>query len=501
MKDRYLLHGITVGRKLAVGFGLLLALLLASGLGSLKMIESLGSTLDSTVDVTARKMQLADSLLSGFRQARLASALAEISLINATLMSEMKLEADGQTACGSCHTLETVAAGEESIQAAFAAARRFAADLAAMVGEPAEKEALGRIQRGLPEWQSLYVDYIRLARQRKFTAAHEIALQRIYPLVAEVEKAAGLLLEVETGALAAARRKAGAEVRSSVWRSSGVITVSVLIGMAVLVLIQRTTRTLRGASGEISEMTAQLATATSHIASASESLAQTATEQSASLEAACASSEQIRFSSEENVSGMGAASQTTGRVNIQVEAANRLLRETLEAMGQIDGSARKISRIAQMIDEIAFQTNLLSLNAAIEAARAGEAGLGFGVVADEVRRLAQQCASAAQDTSSLIGDSIAASQDGKARLECLAAAIDSITTLTATVHDEVGAVSSASQSQQQAVEQMGQAMVQMEQVTQNIAACAEENASASQQLRAQAETLRHVAGAMRQLVG
>jgi methyl-accepting chemotaxis protein/methyl-accepting chemotaxis protein-1 (serine sensor receptor) len=496
-----LLRRITVGRKLAVGFGLLLALLLASGLGSLQTIESLGSTLDSTVDVTAKKMHLADSLLSGFRQARLASTLAEISLMNATLMGQMKLEGAGQMACGSCHTLESVATGEASIAAAFAGAMRSAADLAGLAAEPAEKEALERIQRGLPEWQSLNADYLQFARQGNFTAAHEIVLERIYPLVAAVEEAAGRLRELEAAALTAARHKAGARVRSSAWRASGAMAVSVLIAVAVLLLIRRTTRMLRRSSVEIADMTAQLATATAHIASASESLAQTATEQSASLEVVCASSEQIRYSSEENVAGMGAASQSTGRVNIQVEAANRLLRETLEAMRQIDGSAQKIFRISRMIDEIAFQTNLLSLNAAIEAARAGEAGLGFGVVAEEVRRLARQCASAAQDTGSLIGESIAASQDGKARLECLVAAIGSITSLTATVHEEVASVNSASQSQQQSVDHMGQALAQMEQVTQNIAACAEENASASEELRAQAGSLQNVADTMRRLVG
>jgi methyl-accepting chemotaxis protein/methyl-accepting chemotaxis protein-1 (serine sensor receptor) len=198
---------------------------------------------------------------------------------------------------------------------------------------------------------------------------------------------------------------------------------------------------------------------------------------------------------------MAAASETTERVNGQVEAANRLLGETIEAMRHIDGSAQKISRIAQMIDEIAFQTNLLSLNAAIEAARAGEAGLGFGVVAEEVRRLAQQCASAAQDTASLIGESMTAARDGRERLDGLVAAIGSITSLSGTVHDKVGTVNTASQAQQQSVDHMGEALAQMEQVSQNIAACAEENASASEELRAQATTLRHVADSLQQLVG
>lgn len=492
---------MTVGRKLTIGFALLLALILISGVGSVEMIRGLGSTLDSAVDVTARKMQLADQLLCGFRQVRVASTLTEISLMNATVVGNMTLGGPDQAPCGSCHTLDSVGAGENAVETAFTDVSRAASTLAGLASDAAERQAIEQIQRGLPQWRALQADYLKNLRANRFAVAHEVMLERIYPLVAEVQKAAERVVEIESGALAEARAATDVQVQSSVWRSAGVVFISVGIAAGVLLLVRRTTRTLRASSREIADMTAQLAAATGHIASASEALAQTATEQSAALEVTCASSEVIRSSSQENLAGSGAASQITERVNGEVDSANVLLGKTAEAMRHIEGSAQKISGIASMIDEIAFQTNLLSLNAAIEAARAGEAGLGFGVVAEEVRRLAQQCAAAAKDTSSLIGESMEASRDGKTRLEALSVRIASITELTSEAHGRIAAVNSASNAQQHSVDSMGQALAQMEQVTSSIAACAEQNASASEELRAQAGTLRSVASAMRELVG
>src|SRR6202007_438894 len=106
---------------------------------------------------------------------------------------------------------------------------------------------------------------------------------------------------------------------------------------------------------------------------------------------------------------------------------NRRMEELVVAMGEINASSGKISKIIKVIDEIAFQTNLLALNAAVEAARAGEAGMGFAVVAAEVRNLSQRCAQAAKDTAALIEESISRSDEGKSKLGLVAVAVQSIT--------------------------------------------------------------------------
>ena len=112
-----------------------------------------------------------------------------------------------------------------------------------------------------------------------------------------------------------------------------------------------------------------------------------------------------------------AATATMMRSHNQLTETNVALEQTVGAIAEINASSDKISRIIKVIDEIAFQTNILALNAAVEAARAGEAGMGFGVVADEVRNLAQRCAQAARDTTALIEESVGKARDGKEKVD------------------------------------------------------------------------------------
>jgi methyl-accepting chemotaxis protein/methyl-accepting chemotaxis protein-1 (serine sensor receptor) len=170
-------------------------------------------------------------------------------------------------------------------------------------------------------------------------------------------------------------------------------------------------------------------------------------------------------------------------------------------MDDINESSSKISKIIKVIDEIAFQTNILALNAAVEAARAGQAGMGFAVVADEVRNLAQRCAQAARDTTSLIEDSVSKSTGGKDKLGLVAASIKQTAEEFAKVRMLVDQVASGSGQQSDGIDQIRTALSQMEQVTQTSAANAEESAAAAEQLNAQSEALKDLVIRLSAMVG
>lgn len=229
--------------------------------------------------------------------------------------------------------------------------------------------------------------------------------------------------------------------------------------------------------------------AASTVASGAETIADQASNQAAAVEESSASLEEITAISKQNADNTAAANTHMQETQDIVEKAHTYMAQMKKSMEDISVSGQEISKIIKTIDEIAFQTNLLSLNAAVEAARAGEAGAGFAVVADEVRNLALRAAEAAKNTSGLIESVVKKINDGSQLVEKSTTAFDEVAVSSKKVATLTNEIVRSIQEQSGGISQISIAINEMDNVTQQNAATSEESASAAKDMHVQSQHL------------
>lgn len=177
-----------------------------------------------------------------------------------------------------------------------------------------------------------------------------------------------------------------------------------------------------------------------------------------------------------------------------VNKASEEMSRLTDAMRNIEETSNQIGNIIKSIEDIAFQTNILALNASVEAARAGAAGRGFAVVADEVRNLAAKSSEAAGNTAELIEHTIAAVRNGSKITAVTAGSIEEVGRLTGNVKDIVNDIADASEQQSGMIEKISSGIDQISEVVHHNSAAAEESAASAVALSNQAETLKELVG-------
>lgn len=297
--------------------------------------------------------------------------------------------------------------------------------------------------------------------------------------------------------------QADAQIASSLWKGGGVAALFTGVGSVVFFMLvtRGVVKPIRRIVTGLNEGADQVNDAAEQVSSSSQTLAAGATEQASSLQETSSALEEMSAMTRTNADNAKNANTLAEGARTAASEGDKTMERLNDAMSAINESAEKISKIIKVIEEIAFQTNLLALNAAVEAARAGEHGKGFAVVADEVRNLAQRAAKAAGETTQLIQDSVNKASEGTQVASEVAESLSAIVTNIGKVSDLINGISTASDEQAQGVEQVNSAVTQMDRVTQTNASTAEESAAAAEQLSAQANALKSTVGELVSLVG
>lgn len=291
------------------------------------------------------------------------------------------------------------------------------------------------------------------------------------------------------------------------------ISMVVFIVFAMAIIIRNITKSLNQISMQLLESSSQITRASEQLSEASNNISQSANEQASAVEETSASLEEMNNMIANNLANAEGAKNEAEKVNSIASKGNhsmemlvRSMTEILEANSNIDRLVKVISEIGdktRIIDEIVFQTKLLSFNASVEAERAGEHGRGFAVVAQEVGNLAQMSGKAALEISGIVKESVKSAEEitkeNKDKVHRGNELVKNTAELLNETKDKVNNVSIranevvvASKEQSTGIQQITNAMEQLNKITQENASASEETASASEELSAQAISMKQL---------
>ena len=244
--------------------------------------------------------------------------------------------------------------------------------------------------------------------------------------------------------------------------------------------MNETVASLRFATEQLSETAEQVARSSSQMSDSSQAVAQGSAEQATAIEELAANVQSITHVVGENTESVLTVNSNTSDV--------------LRAIEEIKDNAQSISQLANSIEDISFQTNILALNASVEAARAGDAGRGFAIVAEEIRRLASQVSEASRAADELAGRAIENVEAGSELIGSASSNMEEAVTSIEDIKTAMSSIAHASEQQLEAVAQIQESMDSLSQVVQENSAASEESAVIGEELADRANELKHLIG-------
>ena len=239
----------------------------------------------------------------------------------------------------------------------------------------------------------------------------------------------------------------------------------------------------------IQESGEQVSAGSGQLAESAQDIAEGATNQAAAVEELVATVDEVTNQVLENTKSTDIVHDKAKQVGIEASNSQKKMDELVEAMKKINTTTQNVEKIIADIENIASQTNLLSLNASIEAARAGEAGRGFAVVADQIRQLAEESANSAVESKKLIEQSLNEVEDGNKVTKETGEAMKKVMDELDKIIQEVANIRTASDRQAKSVEEIRKGVEDINDVIQSNSAAAEETSATSEELAASASTL------------
>jgi len=502
---------LKVGTRLAIAFGLLLALMVASATVAFFGIRSGADQASRLESENLGLLNAANTMLV----AQLDGAVAVRDFVShadvkAQKVSRAALSESEKSYAAAAATLETLAApaGLERVREIAAKLKGAQAQVSAKVRSAIELSDNAEFQQAQavvyrdarPLQAAIAADLNKLVAMTNALAAERAESARAVARRAEIEMVLVLLAALALGigatfvitrgivrplnsAVRMAERVAMGDLTGDTPLGARDETGRVLAALGQMQAgLQRLARGIRGSAGLVSDLSEK-------ISAGNRDLAERTEHQASSLEETAASVEELTATVKQNSDNSAKASSLAREAADLAEAGGHSVASVVTTMADIHAYSRKVADIVGIIDSIAFQTNLLALNAAVEAARAGEHGRGFAVVAAEVRVLAKRSADASKEINTLTGEAVERAQQGARLATGAGESMSNVVRVAKAVSDLVADIARASEEQRSGIEQVNATIAQMEAVTQRNSSLVGEMNSVTESLLAQSRDL------------